>query len=188
MKKIYFLYLGLLVLPLNLVAQPSLVTEIDSQALAKQFLQQSCKAGDCDRGGNEFGGFGASRGLAIEANESPAASSLNFKIEFKSGSADLKYEGLELLNDLVDVIRMPELADVNFLIIGHTDAVGSEPFNQDLSEMRALSVVRYMTRLEPSLKARLSLRGMGESQPLDTSNPEASVNRRVEIKALTYSE
>jgi OmpA-OmpF porin, OOP family len=72
--------------------------------------------------------------------------------------------------------------DVRVRVVGHTDAVGDDAYNQRLSERRAAAVVDYLgkagvgrTRLEPS--------GAGESQPV-ASNDSAdgrAQNRRVEL-------
>ncbi|WP_233120024.1 OmpA family protein [Rappaport israeli] len=67
-------------------------------------------------------------------------------------------------------------------IVGHTDSVGSEKYNQGLSERRARSVGDYM--LENGVPASLiKAYGQGESQPVATNKTAAgrAQNRRVEI-------
>jgi len=67
-------------------------------------------------------------------------------------------------------------------IVGHTDSTGSEAYNQQLSERRALSVKVYL--LEQGVGVdQLSSYGLGESRPIDTNETEAGrqINRRVEI-------
>jgi outer membrane protein OmpA-like peptidoglycan-associated protein len=74
--------------------------------------------------------------------------------------------------------------DAEFLIEGHTDTFGTEPYNQRLSERRAEAVKDWLVgtlRLEPD---QLTTGGFGESRPL--VDPSGSVdvqalNRRVEI-------
>jgi outer membrane protein OmpA-like peptidoglycan-associated protein len=65
---------------------------------------------------------------------------------------------------------------------GHTDAVGSDEFNQRLSEQRAASVRDYLTQqgLNP---ANVTARGFGESQPVASNDNAAGrqQNRRVEL-------
>ncbi|WP_456818332.1 OmpA family protein [Cellulomonas sp. URHB0016] len=67
-------------------------------------------------------------------------------------------------------------------VVGHTDDVGSEEYNQDLSVKRAESVA---ARLAPALGASFTVRteGRGESEPaIDGTSDEArAANRRVEI-------
>ena len=67
-------------------------------------------------------------------------------------------------------------------IIGHTDSVGSNAYNQNLSVERARSVKDYLLSrgVTPS---RITVVGRGESEPRDTNSTEAGrqLNRRVEI-------
>ena len=69
-----------------------------------------------------------------------------------------------------------------FQFVGHTDAVGSEAYNERLSERRALSVVDYLTSRRGMDRRRLAARGRGESQLLPDVPPDSSENRRVEIR------
>ena len=75
--------------------------------------------------------------------------------------------------------------DMRILIIGHTDNVGSDAYNQKLSDGRAKSVRNEMIRrgISPD---RMEWIGMGESQPITTNDTAEgrATNRRVEIKIL----
>ena len=67
-------------------------------------------------------------------------------------------------------------------IVGHTDSTGSEAYNQQLSERRAMAVKVYL--LEQGVGVdQLTSYGKGETQPVDTNETEAGrqLNRRVEI-------
>jgi outer membrane protein OmpA-like peptidoglycan-associated protein len=84
---------------------------------------------------------------------------------------------------------MDKLADVvvrynktTLTIVGHTDNVGSDKYNQDLSQRRALSVAQYFESQQVNA-LRLATAGKGESQPVASNNSEAGrqANRRVEI-------
>ena len=72
--------------------------------------------------------------------------------------------------------------DTDVLIVGHTDNVGSESFNQNLSDNRAGAVTSYLKSLGIS-NARLRAEGKGETQPAASNETEDSraQNRRVEI-------
>ncbi|SPO63277.1 Outer membrane protein A (fragment) [Pseudomonas inefficax] len=67
-------------------------------------------------------------------------------------------------------------------VIGHTDNVGSDSYNQALSERRASSVAVYLIGqgLEPG---KVTSQGRGESEPLaDNESEEGRArNRRVEL-------
>jgi outer membrane protein OmpA-like peptidoglycan-associated protein len=72
--------------------------------------------------------------------------------------------------------------DTQLLIVGHTDALGTTEYNQDLSARRASSASRFLTvqGLSPS---RMQTSGKGESEPLAVNGTEAGrqLNRRIEV-------
>lgn len=102
-------------------------------------------------------------------------------IFFDSGKWDLKPESHEALNLLYRFMHAnPEvLVEIN----AHTDNIGGDNFNQQLSEKRANSVVEYLISkgLEPS---KLLPQGFGESQPVADNGTEEgrALNRRVEFR------
>jgi outer membrane protein OmpA-like peptidoglycan-associated protein len=68
---------------------------------------------------------------------------------------------------------------------GHTDSVGSEAYNQGLSERRADAVRDYL--MSKGVKAsRLTARGYGESRPVASNDTEEgrAENRRVELVVI----
>lgn len=106
--------------------------------------------------------------------------SLSNEISFDFGSADIKPAFEPTLAKLTDVLKNYNRTTVQ--VVGHTDSVGSETYNQQLSERRAQAVADYLaSHGVPS--ARLSSEGRGEREPRDTNDTEAgrSLNRRVEI-------
>jgi outer membrane protein OmpA-like peptidoglycan-associated protein len=70
---------------------------------------------------------------------------------------------------------------------GHTDNKGSKEYNQVLSENRARSVYNYLVEKGVD-KSRLTYKGYGLSQPIDTNETEAgrANNRRTEFKVLAF--
>ena len=68
-------------------------------------------------------------------------------------------------------------------ISGHTDNVGTNLYNMDLSQRRAQSVAQYLVNLQVSPQ-RMSVQGYGSTQPIAPNTNEAgrSQNRRVEIR------
>ncbi|HEY9198781.1 MAG TPA: OmpA family protein, partial [Gammaproteobacteria bacterium] len=67
-------------------------------------------------------------------------------------------------------------------VVGHTDSVGSDAYNQRLSEQRAQAVVDYLAGAGVP-RERLRVEGRGETEPRDTNATEAGrqLNRRVEL-------
>ncbi len=102
---------------------------------------------------------------------------------FESGSADLKPESLTELNRLKGL--MEENASLKIRINGHTDNVGSEEDNLQLSNDRAKAVTDYL--IENGIESnRLEYKGFGEQIPIDTNeSPEGRQrNRRTEFEVV----
>jgi outer membrane protein OmpA-like peptidoglycan-associated protein len=72
--------------------------------------------------------------------------------------------------------------NTSLLIVGHTDAVGSSTYNEDLSRRRATAAARYLTGYGVS-DNRLRTLGRGATEPIATNDTEAgrALNRRVEV-------
>ena len=101
-------------------------------------------------------------------------------ILFGFDSSTLRSQAQANLRELAENLNRYENTDV--LIIGHTDATGSDAYNQTLSEERAMSAAQYLQQLGVQ-SARISTRGMGETDPV-ASNDTAEgqqLNRRVEV-------
>lgn len=115
------------------------------------------------------------------------------EVLFESASASLSREGqlqiagiVSILQDVADDI--PESIDWILRVDGHTDNVplrgGIYADNWELSQARALSVVRFMTDQLEFPPDRLAATGFGEFRPVNPeSSPEARAqNRRIELK------
>jgi outer membrane protein OmpA-like peptidoglycan-associated protein len=72
--------------------------------------------------------------------------------------------------------------DSQLLIVGHTDNVGDDAYNQRLSERRANSAAAYLAA-QGVTRTRISASGKGESEPVTTNDTDAGrqQNRRVEV-------
>ncbi len=116
------------------------------------------------------------------------------EVLFERGSADLGTEGRRQIAEVAKVIRAirEEIPpEINWIlrVDGHTDNIplgrGSRyADNWELSQARALSVVKYLTNAEGLPANRLAANGFGEFQPVDDADtPEARAqNRRIELK------
>jgi outer membrane protein OmpA-like peptidoglycan-associated protein len=99
---------------------------------------------------------------------------------FDFNSTEIKSGFYSTMDKLADVVvRYNKTA---LTVVGHTDNVGSDSYNQKLSEQRAVSVARYLEGKRVH-SMRLATSGKGESQPLASNNSESGrqANRRVEI-------
>ncbi len=102
-------------------------------------------------------------------------------VQFETGSANLKIESNQVLDQVVDVLA--SYPDHQLSITGHTDDVGLEMNNESLSIRRARSCYNYIISKGVNPE-RILVGGMGETQPIaDNKTVEGrSLNRRVEFK------
>lgn len=108
-----------------------------------------------------------------------------FKVNFDFDSYNLRPESLKYLDDVVRM--MQTFPDINVKVIGHTDSIGSDTYNQRLSSNRAQSVVSYIV-MQGIAESRLQSEGWGEQYPLDDNGTDEgrARNRRVEIEIVNY--
>ena len=104
------------------------------------------------------------------------------QINFEYNSAEIAGSSEKTMATLAKALASPQLEGRKFTVIGHTDASGSAAYNKALSDRRAAAVRRYLME-NGVASSRLRAVGKGESQLLDSSDPDAASNRRVEIQA-----
>ncbi|MEO6025833.1 MAG: OmpA family protein [Candidatus Binatia bacterium] len=103
-------------------------------------------------------------------------------VNFDFDSATIRPDAGTILDDAARALR--EDASVAITIEGHTDAVGTDAYNQKLSERRARAVADALIHRDVA-SSRITVSGQGESKPVasnDTAEGRAQ-NRRVEIHA-----
>jgi len=116
------------------------------------------------------------------------------EVLFSPGSSDLSKEGKAEISNVTESLSsimkdIPENIDWVIRVDGHTDDIPLSGFgefkdNWELSQARALSVVKYMITELNFSGSRLAANGFGEYQPINIEDtPEARAqNRRIEIK------
>ena len=129
------------------------------------------------------------RGLTVGEGTAAAATTgagviHDLRIFFPFDSAELTPAARKTLDELAVALASPRLQGDRFRIAGHTDAIGDEAYNLDLSRRRAEAVVDYLARTHGIPPDRLIGEGYGESAPFDPANPTAGLNRRVEVVNL----
>ena len=117
----------------------------------------------------------------VEKQELP---SINVRILFDYDSDRIQESSYANLDEISTALSDKKLKESKIMLNGHTDAVGSSVYNQDLSERRALSVKRYLTDVRNIREYRLVVAGFGEDRLRDSHDPSNKVNRRVEIVNL----
>lgn len=101
-------------------------------------------------------------------------------VSFDVDSSTLKSNAQATFTRIAEVLRDYDSTIIH--VVGHTDATGSDQYNQGLSERRAASVVSHLTGNGVN-GARLRQEGRGESEPIASNDTSAGrkENRRVDI-------
>jgi chemotaxis protein MotB len=101
-------------------------------------------------------------------------------ILFTYGGKNLNPEAYPVLHKVAELVRPLPL---NLKIEGHTDNLGDEMVNWELSVARAVSVLRYLASNQLLPLSRLAATGYGSQKPLfpNNSDQERALNRRVEF-------
>lgn len=131
---------------------------------------------------------------AAAAAPKPAAQKVTLSSDalFDFNKATLRPEGVEKLTKLVDDVKGLKLEVI--IAVGHADRLGSDAYNQKLSERRAAAVKTFLVGkgVEPN---RVYTEGKGEKQPVtkagDCKGPKSKKvidclqpDRRVEIEVI----
>ncbi|TFH85358.1 OmpA family protein [Billgrantia azerbaijanica] len=105
---------------------------------------------------------------------------LSSDVNFAFDSAELRPEASTRLDEVA--ARLRENPEITVTIEGHTDSVGSNEYNRDLSQRRADSVRDYLVS-QGIAANRMRTIGYGEERPVATNDTDAgrAQNRRVEI-------
>src|SRR5712691_4783241 len=100
--------------------------------------------------------------------------------QFDFNKATLKPAGKKMVDGAVTVMK--DKPSMKVSVEGHTDSIGSDTYNQKLSERRAQAVRDYMVS-QGIDAARISVKGWGKTKPIASNKTEAgrAENRRVEI-------
>ncbi len=106
------------------------------------------------------------------------------RVYFDFNRATLKHESRPLLDEVAELlIRYPHVLKVE--VQGHTDELGTEDYNLELSQQRAETVMRYLVDRGVD-EGRLTARGYGETAPAEAGDDEQAqaLNRRVQFVIL----
>jgi outer membrane protein OmpA-like peptidoglycan-associated protein len=106
---------------------------------------------------------------------------IDLEINFDYNSADISKASLPNVQALGRALSNPALKGSTFVVAGHTDAVGGDGYNQDLSERRADSIKRYLVEKCEIPAVNLVTVGYGKTKPKDPNAPMDPLNRRVQV-------
>jgi outer membrane protein OmpA-like peptidoglycan-associated protein len=106
---------------------------------------------------------------------------IDLDIQFDYNSAEISKGSESSVQALGKALTADGLKGSTFVVAGHTDAIGTEEYNQGLSERRAESIKRYLTEKYGIAGAELVTVGYGKTKPKDPNAPLDPANRRVQV-------
>jgi outer membrane protein OmpA-like peptidoglycan-associated protein len=189
-------HLGTVILTLLLGAFATLPAHSEDLSKEELLKQLECRAGqDCQppptsrrrgfqpgRRGFTFEPFTEEeRNRLDQAAKAGKLPSADVEIYFDFDKVDITAGAQKTLAPLGEALIDAKLASNRFVLVGHTDAKGSDAYNQTLSERRAQSVKDYLVRAFGIAPDRLATYGRGKSALKNTADPFAAENRRVQV-------
>jgi len=115
------------------------------------------------------------------ASIASAKPNIDLEINFDYNSADISKASMPAVQELGKALSNPSLRGSTFVVAGHTDGIGSDGFNQDLSERRADTIKNYLVQKFGLNGSDLVTVGYGKTKLKDAQNPADPVNRRVQV-------
>lgn len=131
---------------------------------------------------------GSQAGQTIGPDGCPVPVSIDLKgVNFDFDKSTLRPDAVEILGQAVEILK--RYPDLKVEVAGHTDSVGTDAYNQALSERRAQAVYDYLTSNGIDASRMVGPNGYGESRPIapntnedGSDNPEGRAqNRRTEL-------
>ena len=116
--------------------------------------------------------------IAEIATAKPA---IDLEINFDFNSASISAASMPSVKALGEALSDPTLKGSTFVVAGHTDGVGSDAFNQGLSERRADTIKQYLVSKYHITGSDLVTVGYGKTRLKDANDPTDAINRRVQV-------
>jgi len=128
---------------------------------------------------------GSQAGQTIGPDGCPVPVSIDLKgVNFDFDKSTLRPDAVAILNEAIEILK--RYPDLKVEVAGHTDSIGSDAYNQSLSERRAKAVYAYLTANGIDAGRLVGPVGYGESRPLvqtAQTKPDCmnETNRRTEL-------
>jgi outer membrane protein OmpA-like peptidoglycan-associated protein len=106
---------------------------------------------------------------------------IDLEIRFDYNSAEISKSSEQAVEELAKALSDPSLKGSTFMLAGHTDAVGGESYNQQLSERRADTIKKVLSEEFGINGSDLVTVGYGKSRPKNERDPMDPSNRRVQV-------
>jgi OOP family OmpA-OmpF porin len=125
---------------------------------------------------------GSQAGQAIGPDGCAVPLTIDLKgVNFDFDQATLRPDAVTILNEAIDILK--KYPQLKVEVAGHTDSVGTDAYNQGLSERRARTVFDYLTSNGVDAARLNGPTGYGEARPIDSNDTDAgrAKNRRTEL-------
>lgn len=125
---------------------------------------------------------GSQAGQAIGPDGCAVPLTIDLKgVNFDFDQATLRPDAITILNEAIEILK--KYPQLRVEVAGHTDAVGTDAYNQGLSERRARTVFDHLTRNGIDAARLNGPTGYGESRPIDSNDTDEgrAKNRRTEL-------
>ena len=119
---------------------------------------------------------------SVDGVTTKQANAFGMMVNFVYDSTRILADSLPMLDSVGEMLNLENVKNQVLVIEGHTDAKGTEFYNDDLSLRRANAVKLYLIASFDIQPERLVIIGQGENNLYDHSDPLAALNRRVEFK------
>jgi outer membrane protein OmpA-like peptidoglycan-associated protein len=106
---------------------------------------------------------------------------IDLEIQFDFNSAAISAASMPSVKALGEALSDSKLKGSTFVVAGHTDGVGGDAFNQNLSERRADTIKQYLIANYHIANGDLVTVGYGKTKLKDANDPTDAVNRRVQV-------
>jgi outer membrane protein OmpA-like peptidoglycan-associated protein len=106
---------------------------------------------------------------------------IDLEIHFDYNSAEIAKGSTQAVQELGKALSDASMKGSTFVVAGHTDAIGGEAYNQDLSERRADTIKKYLVERYGLNGSDLVTVGYGKTRPKDPNAPMDPTNRRVQV-------
>ncbi len=113
---------------------------------------------------------------------------VDLEINFDYNSASVSPQAEPQLHSLGKALTSAELTGSVFMLGGHTDAKGTDGYNQSLSERRAETVKKFLMENYKIPAENLVSAGYGETDLKNKTDPAAAENRRVQVVNMAKNE
>jgi outer membrane protein OmpA-like peptidoglycan-associated protein len=107
--------------------------------------------------------------------------SIDLEVNFDYNSDNIGSKAVPQVTALGEALASPDLKGGTFILAGHTDAKGSDTYNQGLSERRAEAVKQFLAEKYGIDANNLVTVGYGKTQLKNPAEPFTGENRRVQV-------